>query len=143
MITSQSIGVCAVLFNTAGEVLVGKRKNSYKAGSYGLPGGRVEVNEPLVAAIVREVQEETGLTFTESSFKYCGVIRENQGTYDFIHFVFKVDHVDSEPQLCEPDKCEGWEWKYKEEMRGQLLPGHLAALELLSTGQTLSDCTNL
>lgn len=75
MNTQQSIGVCAILFNTAGEVLAGKRKNSYKAGLYGLPGGRVEVNEPLVAAIKREVWEETGLNFDENSFTYVGVIR--------------------------------------------------------------------
>ena len=30
----QELGTCAVLYNSKGEILLGKRKNAYKAGQY-------------------------------------------------------------------------------------------------------------
>jgi ADP-ribose pyrophosphatase YjhB (NUDIX family) len=137
---NQLIGTCALLFNQHGQVLLGKRKNSYKAGYYGLPGGRVEVNEPLSEAIVREVKEETGLEI--SNLKYLGVIRENQGDYDFIHFVYMAQNVTNDPVLCEPEKCAGWEWFDLDAVGESILPGHLAAMHLYMSGQVLADITN-
>jgi ADP-ribose pyrophosphatase YjhB (NUDIX family) len=45
MIDPQPIGTCAIITNSQNQVLLGKRKNSYKAGMYGLPGGRIELNK--------------------------------------------------------------------------------------------------
>jgi ADP-ribose pyrophosphatase YjhB (NUDIX family) len=50
MNTPQSIGTCVVLTNTNNQILLGKRKNSYKAGYFGLPGGRIELNEKIESA---------------------------------------------------------------------------------------------
>ncbi len=70
----QNIGTCVVLVNHEGKVLLGKRKNAYKSGMYGLPGGRIEYGEPMSEALAREVTEETGLEVT--NFEYVGVVRE-------------------------------------------------------------------
>lgn len=135
----QPIRACVLILNSQGQVLLGKRKNSYKAGYYGLPGGRIDVNEPIATAIQREVKEETGLVLTD--FEYVGVVRENQGDYDFIHFIYVVKNVAQEPQLMEPDKCEGWEWL--DEFSGNnILPGHKAALDLYTQKLTIADLTS-
>ncbi len=42
-------------------ILLIKRKNPPFQGMYALPGGFVEYNEPVEKAVVREVEEETGL----------------------------------------------------------------------------------
>lgn len=140
MDTQQNFGVCAVLSNSSGELLFGKRKNTYKAGWYGLPGGRVELNEQLAAAIAREVYEETGLQ--DLDLQYVGVIRENQGAYDFIHFVYTAQVPEFLiPQLCEPDKCEGWEWLNQAAFDDTVLAGHRAAVELFLSKKTLRDIT--
>lgn len=140
MIHSQPLGACALLFNSRGEILLGKRKNSYKSGSYGLPGGRIELNEPMLEAIRREVLEETGLSVID--FSYVGAVRENQDSYDFVHFVFTAEVGDEEPRLCEPDKCEGWEWMDPEALPSSLLPGHQAAVELFLNYGRLADLTS-
>lgn len=127
-VSPQPIGTCALLLNPEGQVLLGKRKNSYKAGYYGLPGGRVEVNEPIAAAIQREVEEETGIKL--DSLEYVGVVRENQEGYDFIHFVYLARNVTQAPVLCEPEKCEGWVWKDITAVDEAVLPGHMAAVQL-------------
>jgi 8-oxo-dGTP diphosphatase len=123
----QPIGACAVILNTEGKVLLGKRKNSYKSGCYGLPGGRIELNEPITAAIHREVLEETGLDL--NNLEYSGVVRENQDKYDFIHFVFAAKNVTQSPVLIEPEKCEGWEWFAIDQLPELILPGHAAAIQ--------------
>ena len=54
------VGVGAVIVDD-GKVLLIKRKYEPLKGHWSLPGGMVEVGEPLEAALTREMQEETGL----------------------------------------------------------------------------------
>ena len=52
-------GVAAVVFDSAGRVLLGRRLDN---GLWGLPSGHVEIGETIEEAAVREVREETDLT---------------------------------------------------------------------------------
>ncbi len=54
------LAVSAVIFR-GGKVLLVRRARSPGKGFYSLPGGRVEFGESLHAALIREVDEETGL----------------------------------------------------------------------------------
>ena len=54
------VGVGAVIFRGE-EVLLVRRGQEPALGSWSLPGGVVELGESLGEAMVREVQEETGL----------------------------------------------------------------------------------
>ena len=138
-LTRQPIGVCAIITNQNGQVLLGKRRNSYKAGLYGLPGGRIEINEPILDAIKREIKEETGI-ITDNP-EYVGIVRENQGDYDFIHFVYILKNVTTTPQLLEPEKCEGWEW-FDLDRLPEVLAGHQAGINLAVTKRHIVDLTN-
>jgi len=140
MKTPQPIGTCVILTNFDNQILLGKRKNSYKAGLFGLPGGRIELNEEIETAIERETHEETGLKNLD--FKYVGVVRENQGEYDFIHFVFTALVENQQPELCEPDKCEGWVWFDSNFNFDLVLPGHQAAIKLVRESKYLIDLTS-
>ena len=53
--------VSAVIFDRRGRLLLQQRSDG---GQWGLPGGSVEIGESLRDAIIREVNEETGLTVT-------------------------------------------------------------------------------
>lgn len=65
------VGVGAVVYVTAGDaaalglpsagVILVRRGHQPLAGEWSLPGGTLEVGETLVAAVAREVVEETGL----------------------------------------------------------------------------------
>ena len=52
-------GVAAIIQNATGQILLQRRSDN---GLWGLPGGSMEIGESVRDAIVREVQEETGLT---------------------------------------------------------------------------------
>lgn len=129
-LSQLSMGVCIVIFDGKKRILLGKRKNNYQSGSYGLPGGRVELGESLSAAALRELQEETGLIAYEMS--YVGVVRETQEeTNEFIHFAFTSNDYEGEVENIEPDKCEGWEWLSLDDLdKSKILPAHFEAVRL-------------
>lgn len=52
------LGVCAVIFNEDGRVLLTRRRDN---NLWCLPGGGFETGETVSEAIIREVHEETGL----------------------------------------------------------------------------------
>ena len=59
-----------MICNDAGEILVeDKVSPSYSGMTF--PGGHVEPGEPLTAAVIREVREETGLTIAAP--RLCGM----------------------------------------------------------------------
>jgi len=136
----EPIGVCVVVFNDKNQILLGKRRGGYKAGSYGLPGGCVDGAETLETAARRELTEETSITATD--LMYVGVLREWQGTHSFIHFVYFCRSFTGTPSTTEPEKCEGWEWYDRNSLPTPLLNGHRAAVNLLASNQNMQDLTS-
>lgn len=55
---THRVGVSAVIFNDAGQVLVSRRVDN---GWFNLPGGGVEPHELISEGLIREVREETCL----------------------------------------------------------------------------------
>jgi len=53
--------VKVLLINDKNEILLGYSHNTYQ-----FPGGHVEDNESLDTAVIREIKEETGITFTNN-----------------------------------------------------------------------------
>lgn len=127
---NEQIGVGIVLINKKQEVLLGKRKNSYKAGTYGMPGGRIEGKESLQEACKRELAEETGVV--AQSLEYCGAVREWQEDkqWNFIHFIFICKEFEGNVEVKEPEKCEEWNWYFLDKLPSPLLSGHKAAIEM-------------
>ncbi len=136
---SQNLGSCVVVMDKNGRVLMGVRKNAYHSGWWGIPGGRIELGEGVEETARRELEEETGLV--AKKLKLVGVVRDNQGDYDFIHFAYVCSEYEGEVELREPEKCERWEWISKDNLPSKLLRGHVKALELAENkGLMLVDC---
>ena len=55
------VGVAAVVIDEGGRVLLVKRGSPPRAGSWGLPGGLLDLGERLADGARREVYEETGI----------------------------------------------------------------------------------
>lgn len=129
-------GTCVIVSNAQNEILLGKRINCFRAGTYGLPGGRLEVNETIKDSARRELNEETGLE--PKKIIFLGTVRENCDGYDFIHFVYSCNEFIGQPKTVEPDKCASWQW-YDLEDLPELLPGHKLALKLIDSQEKLID----
>jgi 8-oxo-dGTP diphosphatase len=71
------VGVAAVVLDAAGLVLLIQRARPPRAGTWGLPGGLLDLGERLTDGARREVQEECGIEVA---------IREIVGAFEPIYF---------------------------------------------------------
>lgn len=130
------IGVfCLVLKNTDKwtynhEFLLGLRKGSHENGKWAFPGGHLEENETPSQAVLRELEEETGIT--KNSFAHCDVYPKHftfqyevfptKRYINLVHLVYIKNDV--ETKIMEPEKCEKWEWvTYDEAITRSLFQG--------------------
>lgn len=116
MSKTVQIGVATLIFGADNSVLLGKRKGSHGAGTWSLPGGRMEFGEDPTETALREVKEETGLelprVFSFQSCPYNSVVIDGQHWVTLV-FSSKPVHLMKEtmvPRVMEPDKCEEWRW---------------------------------
>lgn len=105
------IGLGVIIQNDEGKVLFGKRKNIHSP-YHSIPGGKLDNGETFEEGAKREILEETGIVLNE--VKVIGVTN-NLETYkeDNLHTISIVlfcNDFSGEPEVLEPDKCDGWDW---------------------------------
>jgi mutator protein MutT len=88
-------GVAAVIFRDQ-EVLLVRRGNEPSKGRLGIPGGVVELGETAKEAIVREVEEETGIKVQPLRVLdvFDSIVRDDDGGIRFHYILTEF--------LCEP-----------------------------------------
>lgn len=103
---------CEIVIRKGDAILLGKRKNCYGAGTWGLPGGHLGANETLAEAMCREVKEELGATISGADLRLVSVVDsiEKERGKQAIQMSFELINPNFEPLLMEPDRCE--EWRY-------------------------------
>jgi len=92
------------------KILLGKRKSPHGFGFWSPPGGHLEFGESFEVCARRELLEETGLEVQDIT--QVGVTNDifinDEKHYVTISLLAKYDQ--GQPQVLEPDKCEGWDW---------------------------------
>jgi len=77
------VGVGAVVIDYQGRVLVVQRGSEPMKGHWSLPGGLLELGETLIAGVMREVLEETGLiVHPEAVVEVVDRIHFDSGTHE-------------------------------------------------------------
>ena len=112
-------GVAVVLLDDEFKVLLGKRSTGNGAGSWGLPGGRLEEDESLEDCAGREVQEEVGLTTPPDYFIPILPVAHQVGDewWVTIYMYGKITPIEKHMvKNCEPQKCEEIKWFTLEEV---------------------------
>ncbi|MFC1400654.1 NUDIX domain-containing protein [Streptacidiphilus sp. N1-5] len=99
------VGVQAVLLRD-GQVLLGLRRNTFGAGSWGLPGGHLEAGETLTEAAHRELAEEAGLIAHDS--RVCCVTDPDPAANHHMQVGVKVLSYSGFVKVREPERCAQW-----------------------------------
>lgn len=82
---------CAVLVDGDGRVLVTDRPPGKEmAGLWEFPGGKVEAMERPEAALVRELEEELGITTAESCLAPCGFSSHAYARFHLVLLAFAI-----------------------------------------------------
>jgi 8-oxo-dGTP diphosphatase len=113
------IGVIIVKDN---KVLLGKRKGSNGAGGWSFPGGHLEYAEGVEECARRELLEEAGIEVGELIVgPYTNDFFEDEEKHYITLYVI-ARYGSGEPKICEPDKCDGWDWYDWDNLPENLFP---------------------
>ena len=89
------------------------KRNEEKRKKYGFDwgiiGGKVEPGELLAEAVIREVKEETGLTFKEKELKFLHFEEFNKFENPAIFFYYAAT-ADEDAKITLNDESDGFEW---------------------------------
>ena len=109
----------AVVVNDAGEILCLTRslRDDARAGEWDFPGGKLDPGESHVAAVIREVQEEAGLTIYDPQFVYATT--DAYGDDLILTFFFFVAHVTGSIDVRLSEEHEAFEWATLDVLRAK------------------------
>jgi 8-oxo-dGTP diphosphatase len=129
-----------VLVERAGKLLFMKRAGTiYGSGSWALPSGRLEPDEDVVAATIRELAEELGIDVAAEDVAFVGVIHALPKGYDArVGFGFLVSRWRGEPTNHEPDKCSDLQWRSPDDLPDPVLPYTREIIRLYLSGEHFS-----
>jgi 8-oxo-dGTP diphosphatase len=102
--------VVAVFVLKDKKVLMGKRVGSIGAGTWGLPGGKLDFFEELEACAIRETFEEAGIKIKNLRL---GTIVNDFFVKEKLHYLsvyFIADYASGTVTIKEPNKCAEWKW---------------------------------
>ena len=93
-----------------GQVLLLLRANTgYEDGNYSLIAGHVDGDETARQAMVREAQEEAGITIVPDDLRLVHVAHR-RAEDERLAIFFTTDRWQGEPSNCEPHKCDDMGW---------------------------------
>ncbi|MFI5672019.1 NUDIX domain-containing protein [Streptomyces sp. NPDC051704] len=95
------------------EVLLTRRAGPvYASGLWHLPSGHLDPGEDMVAAIIRETLEETGVHIETEDVTAAVTVhhRPPTGSRSRIGVFFEVRRWSGRPRIMEPDRCDGMGW---------------------------------
>jgi len=105
-----------VMILRGNKVLLGKRHSDptkadselHGEGSWTMPGGKLEFQEELKEAAIREVMEETGIKVM--NFELISVSNDKIPDKHFVTIGFLAENFEGEPRVMEPDEITEWQW---------------------------------
>jgi 8-oxo-dGTP diphosphatase len=123
--------------NSHGQVLLGLRHaaSTYAAGTWHFLAGHCE-QESASACIVREAEEEAGLTIAPDDVELAHVVHlvDKPGDQPRIQLFFRARKWAGSPELREPDRCTAWKWWHPDQLPDRLVPYTRAAIEGIRAG---------
>jgi 8-oxo-dGTP diphosphatase len=132
-----SVGVNIFVIKHGRELLLGKRKNAFGAGTWGLPGGHLKFGEAIEEAAKRELMEETGLE--AQTLEFINLVNDRGIGRHYLEVAFLAQQVAGEPTVREPEKSEEWKWYDLNNLPNDLFPPHAKPIELFRRNLRFSD----
>jgi 8-oxo-dGTP diphosphatase len=124
------VGVGVLIFNHAGQVLMGKRLDGVGSGTWSPPGGHLEFGETFEETAIRETFEETGLTIQNPTFVS---LTNNIFEPEYKHFIvifMKAIYDNVQPILHkEHHKTTEWQWFDLDKLPTNIFPPYKRVLQ--------------
>lgn len=116
------------------------RKPTRRGGRYSLVGGRVEKNEAVIGALVRETYEEAAIKVQTQDLRLVHVIHRRRERQDFFHFFFYTQQWTGSIRNREPMKCDALVWYKRDELPfDTMMPAIRCGIESYLAGEQYSE----
>ncbi|HCC83260.1 TPA: hypothetical protein DEP96_00240 [Candidatus Uhrbacteria bacterium] len=79
-------------------LLLLRNDDKSEGNKWGVPGGKIDTGETALAAVVREVKEETGIVLAEGDYEYFKTAYVRYPEYDFVFNMYTTELAE-EPSL--------------------------------------------
>lgn len=123
-----------LLFFREDQVLLLRRFNTgYADGQYSVPAGHLDGGETVIAAALREAEEETGLRLDANSVIFSSVVHRMEEE-ERVDFFVHVRQWQGEPVNSEPDKCDELRWANVNELPDTIISYVKKAIQNHRTG---------
>lgn len=136
-----AVAICALVRD--GKILLIKRIKGDYSGLWGLPGGKVEKEEHLSEAAVREIREESGI---DSAFvSFLGLVSEHLIEDGKIKSHFLLHVCELEPKTTEIRNRQEGELKWFDLgnlPKGDVIPSDLLMIEKMVKKREENRCYN-
>lgn len=132
----------ALIFDSAGKFLLLTRSDTHPtlAGYYDLPGGMIEPSEEPGAGVLREIQEETGITTSGAKVLYATTMLIGSVSYPTLLYCIYLG--DESPAVTISWEHSSYEWAGLDklaEVEPQLAPTYREALQYIRANDILSE----
>ena len=118
-----------LLFFRGDQVLLLRRFNTgYADGQYSVPAGHLDGGETVIAAGMREAQEEVGVKIEADDLSFSSVMHRTEDD-ERVDFFVHVHQWLGEPFNAEPDKCDDLCWVDVNTLPAKMVPYVRRALE--------------
>lgn len=101
--------ITRLILENKGEILL-LAQTTKNGGKYSLPGGKVEVNESPIEAIIRECKEEADINVKVENLKLAHVLHRQKGDEVLIVMYFKTIRWYGNLMSKEPKKFKKVDW---------------------------------
>jgi ADP-ribose pyrophosphatase YjhB (NUDIX family) len=130
------VGVAAVVFNVAGQALLVKRGHPPRQGSWGLPGGLLDLGERLMDGVRREVREECGVEIDVRGLvaAFEPIQRDEGGRVEYHYVVLDYWATLVSGEAVAQDDAAAVAWAGPEEWEGYELAGDTLAVVVKAYG---------
>ena len=133
---------CFAIIKRDGKVaFVLRSQTGWQDGMYGLPAGRVNLDEPILVATAREAKEEIGVTIDLLNLEHRLTVHRKAAADDsfWIDCYFEALAWAGEPYNAEPLKHEELAWLDPQHLPENVVPAVRDALTQIAAGKTYAE----
>ena len=117
------VAVYIILQNDKDEVLLMRRKNTgFMDGLWSIPSGHVEFGESIITAIIRETNEEIGVSIKAKNINIKHIMNRKSNVDIYIDFFFICNKWNGIIKNNEPHKCSEIKWCNIEKLPRNVIP---------------------
>jgi len=121
-----------------GQILLGQRQNTgFEDGKFHLPSGHLEKDETVVHALIRESQEELGISIDPKDVVFALVSHQRVST-GRVGLFFVVQEWKGEVQNMEPEKCSKLQWFNIDNLPENIVPYAQKAIQHYIAGDVFT-----